>query len=168
MSHIVSHYLHPVMGTKKLKNCATMLSQLLQKYKNDFDTIAFCGVSGTMIGPLLSIMMEKKMLAIRKDSSHSMYKVEGDYSATRYIIVDDFVASGKTVYGIHNDIIDSFNTYNQYRNEEGYHESQFFDVPVCVGMAFYSHCLGTNYNTIRSIHCLEKFPVDGFALSAYQ
>jgi len=68
----------------------------LRKY--DFDTIAVCGVSGLLLGPILAYEMGKRLVVVRKkdDSSHSCSMIEG-YCGDKYVIVDDLIASGATV-----------------------------------------------------------------------
>jgi adenine/guanine phosphoribosyltransferase-like PRPP-binding protein len=64
-----------------------------------FDTIAFCGISGCLIGPLLAIRLKKEMIVVRKprDDRHSSYEVEGNADVKNYIIVDDLISSGDTM-----------------------------------------------------------------------
>jgi adenine/guanine phosphoribosyltransferase-like PRPP-binding protein len=65
-----------------------------------YDTIVFSGASGTMIGPILALRLEKEMVLVRKKKdtdSHSGMNVEGFDESDNYIIVDDFVDSGNTV-----------------------------------------------------------------------
>lgn len=69
-----------------------------------FDAIAFCGVSGSLIAPSVSIILSKPLLLVRKPniSSHSVSYLEGHgrKPTTSYIIIDDFIASGGTIYYI--------------------------------------------------------------------
>ena len=69
---------------------------------HNFDAIAFRGLSGALVAPIVALEMEKTLLAVRKkgDSNHSGRVVEGDYGARRYIILDDFQATGDTVRAI--------------------------------------------------------------------
>lgn len=68
----------------------------------DFDAIAFTGLSGSLIVPTVAMLMNKTLLAVRKDNDkcHSGRLVEGDYNARRYIIVDDMISSGDTLRSI--------------------------------------------------------------------
>lgn len=88
----------------------------LDKYANfavralanwQFDALAFTGMSGALIAPLVAMRMDKPLIMVRKrgEQSHagSMY-VEGDYNARRYIIIDDLVASGDTARRIVHEI----------------------------------------------------------------
>lgn len=65
----------------------------------DFDTFAFSGASGIIAAPYMAYKMKKNMLLVRKpdDSTHSVLPVEGFYRAKRYVVVDDFTSSGKTL-----------------------------------------------------------------------
>jgi orotate phosphoribosyltransferase-like protein len=55
-------------------------------------------MSGALIGPPVALRLNKSMILVRKDEddTHSDYKVEGDRNIKRYVILDDFVCSGKT------------------------------------------------------------------------
>lgn len=93
-------HLRPLLLPKQLRKvvreaCATLKTL-------DFDAIAFCGLSGSLIAPILAMRLNKTLLAVRKDDEvcHSPRKVEGDFGAKRYIIVDDFIDSGDTARGI--------------------------------------------------------------------
>lgn len=90
-SHLASD-LDPVALRKRIELTARALAGY------DFDTIAFRGVSGTILAAPLALAMNKEMVLVRKDEddSHSYYKVEGNQDVRRYIIVDDFVCSGET------------------------------------------------------------------------
>lgn len=70
----------------------------------EFDTIAFRGMSGTFLGPALAVRLGKQMILVRKDRDrdHTHYAVEGYTKASRYVIVDDFQATGSTKEAIIN------------------------------------------------------------------
>src|SRR5512135_3153136 len=75
-----------------------------------FDTIAFCGMSGAAMSFILAHEMRLPMLCVRKKGESSHYvngyedrMLEGNLSTERYLLVDDFISSGKTV----NYILDS-------------------------------------------------------------
>jgi hypothetical protein len=73
-----------------------------------FDAIAFSGLSGALIAPILAIEMGKTLLCVRRNGetrdSHSSRMVEGDVNAMRYIIVDDFTSTGATVRHIFDEV----------------------------------------------------------------
>ena len=65
------------------------------------DAIAFRGMSGALIAPAVSIRLGIPLIMVRKEAkTHSAHSVEGYALAKRYVIVDDLVASGKTVIAI--------------------------------------------------------------------
>lgn len=74
--------------------------------KVDFDTIAFRGMSGALIAPIVAHKMGKEIAMLRKPDAptHSSYKYEGHLEVARYIILDDFVSSGTTVAKIISDM----------------------------------------------------------------
>ena len=83
------------------------------KSVTDFDTIAFCGVSGSAMAFILAHELGVDLLCVRKknDGSHFLafneIPLEGNMAAKKYIIVDDMIVSGKTV----SYIIESINTH---------------------------------------------------------
>jgi adenine/guanine phosphoribosyltransferase-like PRPP-binding protein len=68
----------------------------------DFDAIAFRGLSGALVAPIVAMEMDKTLLAVRKtiEDCHSGLMVEGDYAARRYLILDDMISTGQTVHDI--------------------------------------------------------------------
>ena len=92
----VSH-LQEFIDPTKAKRIVDKCVQLLKKSELQFTTIAFRGLSGSLIAPAIAMRMGKTLLAVRKVSTtHGSYPVEGDYNAKNYIIVDDFISSGAT------------------------------------------------------------------------
>lgn len=92
-------YLHAGLDIRWRKQVIEKSVRWLRKRSADFDAIAFCGVSGALIAPCLADALEKPLILVRKESDgnrHSDRIVEGDFRR-RYIIVDDFTASGTTV-----------------------------------------------------------------------
>ena len=73
----------------------------------DFDALAFRGVSGAIIAPVLALELRKSIIVVRKtaEKSHLGRTVQGDNNARRYIIVDDFIDSGATVQTIVKEIL---------------------------------------------------------------
>lgn len=89
-------YLRHVIPTSQLAKTARQAACILRRF--DFDTIAFRGMSGALIAPILALRLNKSLIMVRKpnDNTHSELLVEGDKAAKRYIIVDDFQSSGAT------------------------------------------------------------------------
>jgi adenine/guanine phosphoribosyltransferase-like PRPP-binding protein len=124
---ILSEYLTDAltpMNTKKLVKAAMTLLKLY-----DFDAIAFRGISGALVAPILAYRLNKSLLVVRKpkqtdETSHSGRRVEGDLNARRYLIVDDFQSSGNTVQAIVEEI------------------SKFAPNARCIGALLYKDFLG--------------------------
>jgi adenine/guanine phosphoribosyltransferase-like PRPP-binding protein len=56
-------------------------------------------VSGALIAPAIAHKMGKGLIVVRKkgDDTHSARKIEGHFDQCRYVIVDDFICTGKTL-----------------------------------------------------------------------
>lgn len=67
-----------------------------------FDSLAFRGFSGAIIAPPVAVALNKQLLLVRKstEDTHSDFLVEGNPSVHKYIIIDDFMSSGKTAKAI--------------------------------------------------------------------
>ena len=94
---INSQYMDDLLHPKML---VTVINQSRARLTNvEFDTVAFRGNSGVLLGPPIASKLNKQMLLCRKstESSHSDAIVEGFMCCKRYIIVDDFISSGNTV-----------------------------------------------------------------------
>lgn len=105
--NIVSSHLHTYLSPYLLANKLRIATKLLRSF--DFDTIAFRGMSGALTAPTLAMRLKKQMILVRKDGddSHTYDRVEGNRASLRYIIVDDFVSTGKT----RNTIIDKVRAF---------------------------------------------------------
>ena len=73
----------------------------LRKIKDQFDSIACCGVSGLLVVAQIAELLEKHIVVIRKknEKCYSDFPMEG-VTPFRYIIVDDLVCSGYTIQHI--------------------------------------------------------------------
>jgi adenine/guanine phosphoribosyltransferase-like PRPP-binding protein len=93
----------PVSGYIKvgfeLKNRSNIIKTAVRKLKGQpFDAIACIGVSGMIYAPILAYVLQKHLIVIRKsEQSHASEKVETLIASGRYIIVDDFTATGRTI-----------------------------------------------------------------------
>jgi hypoxanthine phosphoribosyltransferase len=89
-----------VFELDSVKKIIPQAAKLLKGMK--FDAIAFRGMSGCLFAAPLSLRLRKPLLMVRKpcacpSSTHTKMKVEGDINAQTYIIVDDFIGTGRTV-----------------------------------------------------------------------
>lgn len=123
---IKSAYLKDIFCPSRLfKTYARTLNAaiVLKRYLK-YDTIAFSGLSGASIAFPLSVAMGIPLVCIRKrtDMTHSNRLVEGQVDVRKYLIVDDFVDTGKTVKNIRQEI------EQQCKNAQ------------CVGILLFSSC----------------------------
>src|SRR6185437_651522 len=64
----------------------------------DFDAIAFTGLSGALVAPIVADLLGKELIAVRKEkTNHSSNQIEGYIAGKTYIILDDCRSSGKTI-----------------------------------------------------------------------
>ena len=69
----------------------------LRKIQDSFDSIACCGVSGLMVVPQISEILNKNIIVVRKDEQrYSEFFIEG-VAPARYVVVDDLICSGNTL-----------------------------------------------------------------------
>lgn len=131
-----------------------------------FDAIAFSGLSGALIAPILALELNKTLLCVRRkgeaysatgsfDGSHSYRTVEGDRAVRRYIIIDDFTSTGTTVQHI----FDSVFELNPHAQCIGVMEWMFAktDLTPVINRQHEKWDLG--YEKIREAVTLDKFVV---------
>ena len=100
---IRSSYLHCVFTPEGLNEVVNKAARDLAPL--DFDALAFTGVSGAAVGFYLAAKMNKKILCLRKTSVQAHYQgLEGDISARRIVIVDDFIQFGTTIEGLRKEL----------------------------------------------------------------
>ena len=107
---IVSSYLRDVFDTRRFPQRIDQAAKSIKQWEktNEFDSIAFTGISGAALAFPLSVKLGKPLLCVRKPGSntHSKHDVEGNYATKRFIIVDDFCDSGETIARIIDTIYD--------------------------------------------------------------
>lgn len=92
---------------KHRKKILTKLVRLIRSKELEFEAVAFCGISGALMAPVVADRLDKKLLAIRKDRekevAHSWSKIEGlgRKRYVRYILIDDFIETGGTCRRVH-------------------------------------------------------------------
>lgn len=92
---ISSSYLH-----EALRSPVTSACYVISKLRDmPFGFVAFKGMSGALVGPLVAANYDKPVAIVRDldSSSHSSQLVEGPRLLPSYIIVDDMISSGHTV-----------------------------------------------------------------------
>jgi hypothetical protein len=133
----VVHYLERVLDVTQLPGIAEALAETLIRSGWEFDAIAFRGLSGTLVAPLVACRLNKRMIAVRKgENTHSSHSAEGlANEPTRYVIVDDLIDSGGTVDSIWSAICDVQKEINEYMCDEDDGAQACFTL---VGIATYS------------------------------
>jgi orotate phosphoribosyltransferase len=125
---IIHDYSAEFLTPAKLRKAVQKCLRVIRKRKLKFDAIAFRGLSGAVVAPMVALALKKTMIAVRKNRSHGI-KVCGDLGAQSYLIIDDLISSGETVRTIVTDI-----------------ERASLNEPTCVGVVFY-----TRYNSFRKV-----------------
>ena len=116
MSNQHSYYLDRAFASKKTlkETISAVCTQIRKRVKSDeipkFDFIAVRGVSGIAIGLPVALRLNKDIAICRKqdEKSHASTNIEGLPTANnkhfRYLIIDDFIATGHTIRTIIKDI----------------------------------------------------------------
>ena len=106
MSRSNSLYLNKVIIDKYRINIIDKALKVLKPFEDKFDSIAFRGMSGATIAPILAHLLHKNLIICRKNKKecHSKIKVEQPLTYKKYLIVDDFVYTGDTIKNIIKDI----------------------------------------------------------------
>jgi len=107
--HMSSH-LQKLLEPTSLKQVVANCANAIKSYGLDkFDAIAVSGTSGTLVGGILSLELGKPLIVVYQNATrYSPVGAQGAYSNKRYIIVDDFVFSGKTVRLIASEVLTQF------------------------------------------------------------
>lgn len=97
---IETDYLHRVYHVpsfvKTIDNTIKVARQL--EHTHPFDAIAFTGTSGAAYAYPLSYHLRKPLLCLRKDTnSHFARTLEGAVNAKRFLLIDDWIATGSTM-----------------------------------------------------------------------
>jgi orotate phosphoribosyltransferase-like protein len=98
--HNHSSYLEDVFtGADKFTQTVENVANVLKS--QTFDYIVCRGISGIAVASAVAFVLKKHLIVVRKrgEDSHASYTVEGIPSDNKcsFVIVDDFVCSGRTV-----------------------------------------------------------------------
>jgi adenine/guanine phosphoribosyltransferase-like PRPP-binding protein len=139
-------YLCSVIDRESRKSVIRRMVKLIKDSKVQFDAIAFRGASGALIAPIIADRLNKKLIMVRKEHSHSWCEVEGDKLGKTYIIIDDCVESGETIRAMVSKL----------------HKEYHFRHYKCVGVFLYLHCNREAKSSIVDITKMLGAPVHGF------
>lgn len=147
-----------------LKATAERIAGLIDQYKNalDIQAIACSGNSGQSMAYPVSILTHIPVIYVRKEKEYSHgNSIEGPCTnIEKYVIVDDFISTGKTMDFIINKI-------------EEYSKKNVFDSSVCkcVGIFLYQ----ANSETIKYLSPMGNVPIyipivtgNDFSMENYQ
>ena len=102
MKYVHEDYMKTAVRISLLRKRIKMAVKVVKKKRLNFDSIAFRGMSGAMLGTPLALRLNKQIIMVRKStrSTHSSFMIEGFKQSKQYLIVDDFVSNGNTVRAI--------------------------------------------------------------------
>lgn len=111
-------YLGNAVNSEMIAPVVTNLVKLIKESGVQFDTVVFRGMSGALIAPIIAHRLKKEIIFVRKseDNSHSSRYCEGHTQSQRFIIIDDFIASGETLrrcFKAIRDMADKFSEWEQ-------------------------------------------------------
>jgi hypothetical protein len=102
-----TEYLTAALDRNQANIVIKAMVKLIKASQIEFDAIAFRGMSGALIAPIIAYKMNKPIIMVRKKGgSHSSSTIEGYKNAKTYIVIDDFVCGGDTIKTIINTIFD--------------------------------------------------------------
>lgn len=105
MSEFVCDYRDAATSKNQAAAVDACVSALKLWGLDKFDAIAWTGNSGAMVAPVVAYLLGKHQLPIRKPGQPSHVSARVDWPSGevgRYIIIDDFIASGGTILYIVN------------------------------------------------------------------
>ena len=117
MLEVKTVYLKSIFDPELFQKTVSSTIAMAEKIKaeHDFDTIVFSGVSGSAMAFILGHALKVPILCVRKASDGSHFAdyskgspLEGNIGVYRYLIVDDFISTGRTA----NYIIDAVSENN--------------------------------------------------------
>lgn len=104
-----SAYLSSVLDPRRLKVVVKLLVKVIKRKVglDNFDAIAYRGMSGAGVATTLGYLFGKPLLLVRKGnvSCHTSRRTEGAVKAERILVVDDCIATGETLVTMVRDIL---------------------------------------------------------------
>ena len=99
MKLVTAGYLSSALTPDKFRRILNKLARNIRNANITFDSIAFRGMSGTLVAPTIAFRLKKNPVLIRKecDGSHSGRSIEANSEVVDYIIIDDLIESGTTI-----------------------------------------------------------------------
>lgn len=117
---MATKYLDETLELPTLSMNVDRVVWFIRAKKLEFDSIAFSGMSGAIVAPLVAMELNKPIILIRRSTQHTHSGRHIEYSDSiqkekckSYIIIDDFIASGDTVKRIKRRMRSAFGKYCQ-------------------------------------------------------
>lgn len=135
-----SAYFAAILNPVKLKKVVKQLSDNIKEFQKTttIDAIAIRGMSGALIGGIVSHKLGIPLMCVRKGKSHSDFKVEtylhGYKPEINYIIIDDLICSGGTIINIIKEVKKEFKDINEQNVNEDITKMK----PVLKGIFLYN------------------------------
>jgi len=106
--NVFSHYLDNIYDPISFASAVNTAVEKITKFKarHSFNAIAFTGTSGAAIAYPLSYLLQIPLICVRKSIRDNHFgratksHIEGVVNSKKYIIIDDCIASGKTIQRI--------------------------------------------------------------------
>lgn len=96
--NVRSSYLHAGLDINFRKTVIKNAVIALKPFDKCYDTIVCRGTSGLLIAPNVADKLNKQIVVVRKDdANHSGLMYEGNPDVSKYIIIDDFMETGRTL-----------------------------------------------------------------------
>lgn len=92
----------------KMKAARARVVKALKSHSEEYDFIAVTGLSGAVMGGIVSIALNKPLVLVRKetDVEHHGNSVQMPYPCGKgYIFLDDFIKDGITLERVKNELI---------------------------------------------------------------
>lgn len=93
-----------ILNPTSRKKAAQVAIEKIQQVAKHFSHIAVCGYSGSVIGSIVANHFGKQLAIVRKEGEGQIRRAGRNeldvldfHECTKYLIIDDIVASGKTV-----------------------------------------------------------------------
>lgn len=101
MPEVVTSYHRQLLTQVDWEKKINRALMILHPKRAEFDAIAFRGLSGAGMAPVLCYLLKKNMIYVRKagptpEPSHAYQDVEGAKDQ-RILLLDDFISSGATM-----------------------------------------------------------------------
>lgn len=84
-------------------------TKTLRDHADEFDFLAVTGMSGVIVGVPVSMRLHKPLVILRKETDHNDHHIGGTFIGLgsahgRYVVLDDFILTGRTLECIRNAI----------------------------------------------------------------